>query len=288
MNAPRYSIVERQGRDKLGEGPVWLAARGEIAWVDILAPAIHRLNLKSGKIVSLFVEESIGWVLPCIRRESVVAGFRSGFWFLDLDTGERLHFGSPEADRPDNRLNDAKVDHLGRIWAGSKDDTDQRASGALYRIDADLSYKRMDDGYQVANGPTFSLDGSIMYHTDSAARTVYAFDIASDGALGPRREWLRFDDAWGFPDGMTTDAEGCIWIAHWDGGALSRFDPEARRIDCIELPTRNITSCAFAGEDLSRLFVTSSAIGQEDDPLAGALFEVKARVNGLAPHRFGG
>jgi len=281
-------IVERSTRDTLGEGPVWDAARGEVLWVDIVAPCLHRLILATGDVTSVPVAEPIGWVLPRAHGAGHVAGFSSGFYFLDVDTGARRRIGSPEADRPQNRLNDAKVDRAGRIWAGSKDDTDQSASGALYRLDPSLSWSRHDDGYGVTNGPTFSLDGHVLYHTDSAARTVYAFDLAADGTLSGKRIWLTFAEDWGYPDGMTTDAEGCIWIAHWGSARVSRFSPDGVLLRSVALPATNITSCVFAGERLDRLFVTSSTLGCEDEPHAGALFEIDPGTTGLPATRFAG
>jgi len=103
------TIVERQGRDRLGEGPVWDAVRGQLLWVDILAPCVHRLSVDSGRGTTLPVEEPIGWVAPRRDRPDFVAGFRSGFYFLDLETGARRLIGAPEADRPGNRLNDGWV-----------------------------------------------------------------------------------------------------------------------------------------------------------------------------------
>jgi sugar lactone lactonase YvrE len=281
-------IIKRPGRDRLGEGPVWDAVCGELLWVDILAPCFHRLNLASGRITTIGVEEALGWIAPREGRADYIAGFRSGFYVLDIETGARRLIGDPEPDRPDNRLNDAKVDPKGRLWAGSKDDTDRAASGALYRLDPSLSWTRCDDGYGVANGPTFSPDGRILYHTDSAARTIYAFDLHEDGSLSNRRVWLEFPEAWGYPDGMTTDAEGCLWVGHWGGGRLSRFAPYGALVRSITLPASNITSCAFGGVDLDRLFVTSSTIGKERERHAGALFEVEAGVRGLAAARFAG
>ncbi|QJU58322.1 SMP-30/gluconolactonase/LRE family protein [Sphingomonas sp. AP4-R1] len=279
-------IVERAVRDTLGEGPVWDPARGELVWVDILAPCVHRLSLEDGRVDTMPVDEPVGWVLPRAGATDFVAGFRSGFHFLDLETGARRAIGTPESDRPQNRLNDAKVDPMGRIWAGSKDDSDQLASGALYRLDPSLSWSRQDDGYGIANGPTFSPDGRTLYHTDSAARQIYAFDMARDGSLSGKRLWLTFEEEWGYPDGMTTDAEGCIWIAHWDGGRISRFSPDGVWRTSIALPASNITSCAFAGDRLDRLFVTSSTIGREDERHAGALFELAPGVAGLPPTLF--
>jgi D-xylonolactonase len=283
-----YSIVQRPSRDRLGEGPTWVGSRNELIWVDIEGHAVHRLRLSDDRVVTLAVGEVVGWVLPRAGTPGFIAGLKSGFALFDLDSGARELLGSPEPDRPDNRLNDAKVDSAGRIWTGTKDDSGRTHSGCLYRLDADHRWHAMDHGYGVTNGPTFSLDGSTLYHTDSAARTVFAFDLAEDGSISGKREWLRFEDAWGHPDGMCTDAEGCLWIAHWGGGRLSRFSPGGKYMRSIELPASNITSCAFAGADLSRLFVTSSWIDHEDEPHAGALFEVDAGVGGLPPVVFAG
>lgn len=283
-----YAVINREGRDRLGEAPIWDATRGELLWVDIVIPHVHRLALSGGGIRSLSVPEPIGWVLPRRGADNHVAGFRSGFHFLDVETGERDFIGAPEADRPQNRLNDAKVDSSGRIWAGSKDDLDKEATGALYRLDPSLKWARCDDGYGVANGPAFSPDGRTLYHSDSALRTIYAFDLEEDGTLTRRRTWRVFEEEWGYPDGMTTDADGCLWVAHWGGGRISRFAPDGVLIRSIRLPATNITSCAFAGERLDRLFVTSSTIGCEDEALAGALFEVETGAVGLQPTRFAG
>jgi sugar lactone lactonase YvrE len=276
------------GRDRLGEGPVWDAALGELLWVDIMGHAVNRLNLVTGGQGRLCLGEPVGWIIPRKDRSDYIIGLASGFATLDLSTGEVAAIGAPEPELPDNRMNDAKVDRWGRIWAGTKSDADAPGAGSLYMLDTDFVWHQMDSGYDVTNGPTFSLDGMTMYHTDSAARIIYAFDFRMDGSIGDRRIWLRFEDEWGYPDGMTTDADGCIWIAHWDGARISRFSPDGQLMRSIVLPARNITSCTFAGPKLDRMFVTSSTIGQEHDPYAGALFEVFPDAAGIEQPCFGG
>lgn len=286
----KYRIVARAERDTLGKGPLWSPSRGGLLWVDILGQGLRFLDLESGAIRRWAMPERIGWVIERRGSESLIAGLKSGFHDLDLegDSFSLRHFGSPEADRPDNRLNDAKADAHGRIWAGSKDDSDQAASGALYRLDPDRRWSRQDDGYGVSNGPAFSPDGAVLYHTDSAARTVHAFDLAADGTLSNKRPFIRFAEEWGYPDGMTTDAQGGLWIAHWDGGRISRFHPDGTLDRWIALPARNITSIAFAGPGLDRMFVTSAAQGDEGNEHAGVLFEVFAGATGLPAGQFAG
>lgn len=281
-------IIETPEKAILGEGPRWVARENALYWVDIMAPALHRLDLASGLVRSWGFDEPIGWIIEREGRGDFLVGLKSGFARLALDPFTLEPIGDPEPERPHNRLNDAKTDPAGRIWAGSKDDRDEEASGALYRLGRDLCWSRADDGYQVTNGPTFSVDGRVMYHTDSGRRTVYAFDLADDGTIAGKREWLRFEEEWGYPDGMTTDAEGGVWIAHWGGARLSRFFSDARLDRSIVFPAANITSCAFAGPKLDRLFVTSASLGDDEGGHAGALFEVDAGVCGVAARGFAG
>lgn len=275
-------------RAKLGEGPIYDPATDALYFVDIKGMRLHRLVLATAARQTWDMPELIGWVAPRASGNGLVAGFRSSFAFLQLDPLTIRPIGAPEADRINNRLNDAKVDARGRIWAGSMDDAETDASGALYRLDASLNWVRVDDGYGVANGPTFSPDGKTLYHADSAKRIVYQFDLAQDGTLANRRAFVKFHDDWGYPDGMTTDFEGGVWIAHWDGARISRFTPDGRLDRSIALPVSRPTSCAFAGAHMERLFVTSASIGRAEEPLAGALFEVQSGTRGAPVHPFAG
>jgi xylono-1,5-lactonase len=281
-------IIPREFRDTLGEGPVWSGSRNALLWVDIFGQLVHELELETGSITSWSVPERIGWIVEREGREDFVAGLKSGFAHLQLDPVSIRRIGNPEPDRPQNRMNDAKTDASGRIWAGSKDDSDQIASGALYRLDPDFTWSRQDDGYLVTNGPAFSPDGKTMYHNDSGRRTVYAFDINERGELSRKRVFVKFEEEWGYPDGMATDADGGIWIAHWGGGRISRFFPEGTLDRSVSIPAVNVTSIVFAGPELDRMFVTSAALGCENDPLAGALFEAETSVCGHPVRPFAG
>jgi len=256
--------------------------------VDIVGQRLWSLDLGSGETRHWDMPEPIGWVIEREGRDDFIAGFKSGFAVVGLDPLTIEPICDPEPDRSHNRLNDAKVDPAGRIWAGTKDDRDQEAIGALYRLDPDLSVSRHDDFYQVTNGPAFSPDGRYLYHNDSGARLVYRFELRDDGSLGEREIFIRFADEWGYPDGMTTDVDGGLWIAHWGGGRLSRFDPGGRLERSIHLPASNITSCAFAGDRLDRLFVTSASLGVDGEEKAGSLFEVEAGTRGLPAKAFAG
>ncbi|MDP9085684.1 MAG: SMP-30/gluconolactonase/LRE family protein, partial [Pseudomonadota bacterium] len=192
---------------------------------------------------------------------------------------------------PDSRFNDGKVDRHGRFWAGTMDDTEQASIGALYRLGADLHWNKVDDGYGVTNGPAFNRAGDIIYHTDSARRTIYRFALSPDGELGRREIFARFTGAEGYPDGMTVDAEDCLWVAFWDGWAVRRFSPAGEELAAIDMPVQRPTSVAFGGPELDRLYVTSARIGLDQaaiavQPSAGGLFMLQPGVSGIAERPF--
>jgi len=294
-------VVPREGRDILGEGPIWSRRRNAIYWVDIVGQRVNCLSLESEQVETWQMPEPIGWIIEREgerqgeregesqrERGGFIIGLKSGFATLSLDPFLIERIGNPEPDRLRNRLNDAKTDSAGNIWAGSMDLQETEPTGALYRLNSDLSWSRQDEGYVVANGPTFSPDGRTIYHTDSIKRTVFGFDLNASKDLADKRVFLQFEEAWGYPDGMATDAEGGIWIAHWGGGRLSRFLPDGHLDRAISLPATKITSCVFAGPKLERMFVTSASIESEEEALAGSLFEVDPGVRGAAVLPFAG
>lgn len=283
-----YWNIAAETSDRVGEGPVWIAAESALYWVDVLGANLRRLSLGDGTLRHWSMPEPIGFVVPRRNRTGFVAGLKSGFHLLTLDPYACAPISDPEAHVPDNRLNDGKVDAKGRLWAGTMAMTGDVPSGALYRLDPDRSCHTIDIGYLVTNGPAFSPDERRLYHADSPRRVIYRFRLDSCGALHAKEVFVRFSDEWGYPDGMTVDVEGCLWVAHWGGGRISRFDPAGKLDSAITLPVPNITSCAFAGEALDRLFVTSAREGCAGQRHAGALFEVSPGVAGLQPGAFDG
>lgn len=274
----------------LGEGPVWVAAEEALYWLDIKGLKLFRLR-DGGQVESWDTPFMVGSIAP--RARGFVAGTEHGFQLLDRPGGTWQAIGNPEAARPGYRFNDGKVDRQGRFWAGSMDKAEQEADGRLYRLDADRRWSAVDRGYSVTNGPAFSPDGSRLYHNDSGRQIVYAFDLAADGGLSHRRVIASFGEGQGYPDGMTVDAEGCLWIALWDGWCVRRLSPAGEVLREVRLPVQRPTSCAFGGPDLDQLFVTSARIGLDaaalrQQPQAGGLFRLDPGVTGLAERAFAG
>lgn len=277
----------------LGEGPVWNADEQALYWVDGLRPAIHRYFPLDGRQESFPVGEEIG----CIafgRKGEIIVGLRSGVAFLDLATGIVEVLATPETDRPGNRLNDGKCDSAGRFWVGSMDAGEEEPSGALYRIDGDRTITRMLDGMVIPNGIGWSLDGRTMYVTNSTEQVVMAYDFdGGSGGIDEGREFARIPRQHGMPDGLTVDAEDFVWSAHWGGGRVTRYDPGGKIDGVLSLPVANVTSCAFGGKDLDRLYVTTATFGLSEKelgalPMAGGLFEADVGVAGVPDARYAG
>lgn len=275
----------------LGEGPIWVASEQALYWLDIKGYRILRRS-NGGTVAA--------WETPfriCSLAPRAVGGFVAGTenGFALVDPAEDIYelIGDPEPDRATNRFNDGKVDREGRFWAGTMDDAEEQASGALYRLDQDRGWSRLDDGYGVTNGPAFSPDGRILYHNDSGRRTTFAFDVADDGSLANKRIFAHFQVADGYPDGMTVDSEGCLWIAFWDGWCVRRLSPEGEVLRIVELPVERPTSCAFGGAELDQLFITSARVGLNAEalaaqPHAGGLFVTRPGVIGIEERPFTG
>lgn len=287
-SSPDWQVVVRDHVDVLGEGVTWSAHGNCLLWVDILRPAICAYHPDSGECERWSMPEAIGWIIERRGRDDFVVGLKGGFAKCCLNPLSIERIGNPEPLMLQNRLNDACADRQGRIWAGTKNDRDEEPTGALYRLDTDLRWHRLDSGYVVANGPAFSVDGRTMYHTDSARRTIFSYRLSEDGTISDKREFIRFPPDWGYPDGMTVDANDGIWVAHWDGGRVSRFHPDGTLDRCVYLPVSRPTNCAFAGAELNRMFVTSASVGVIGEPLAGSLFEVMVDARGVPPNVFGG
>ncbi|MGL4314195.1 MAG: SMP-30/gluconolactonase/LRE family protein [Sphingomonas sp.] len=269
-------VVPRDRRDRLGEGLLWSAREQAVYWVDILGQHVHRLDLVNDMIASWSMPDTIGWLIER-ERGGFVAGLGRAFVALTLDPLSIATIAAPEPERSGNRFNDAMADAQGRIWAGSMPRNCEGTSGAFYRLDVDGSAHRLLDGYTITNGPAIG-DGH-MFHTDTALDTIFRHDIHDDGSLGPPVPYIRFQPGWGHPDGMTLDAEGCLWVACWGGSCVARFDPQGVRERTIALPTSQITNVVFAGDRLDRMFVSSAAQGV-DEAMAGALFEIDPGVRG--------
>lgn len=278
---------------ELGEGALWDEQTQRLYWVDILGRALHVYDPVSGENKTYDVGQLVGTVVLSDKGRVLLA-VQNGFARFDLDTGKLDILVDPEADKPDNRFNDGKCDPGGSFWAGTMHITASVPhAGGLYRLDSDLSVHTMLKDVSISNGIVWTADHKTMYFNDSSPRTVTAFDYdRATGTISNGRVVIQVPRELGVPDGMAIDSEGMLWIAHFYGGAVRRWNPStAQVIDTIKLPTSNITSCAFAGDNLDELYITTardslSEEQQEQEPYAGGLFRAKVGVRGTLTYRF--
>jgi len=280
----------------LGEGTCWSSRQQALYWVDILENTLHRCDATGGARASWRFEDTISAVAERREGPGLAVTLRRGLALFDPDTGTLKQLHEPEPERVANRFNDGKCDALGRFWGGTMDYGCEAPTGAWYRFDAQGHGTRAADvRWAVTNGPTWSLDGRTMYANDTLQREVVAWDFDLDtGAMARPRTWLRFDVHDGHPDGMTTDADGRLWIAHWGAACVTCHDPDtAEELLRVQLPTSHITNLAFGGPELRTLFITSARFGLSTaklavEPSAGALFAIDTDTHGLPANTFAG
>jgi sugar lactone lactonase YvrE len=279
--------LELDLRCALGEGPVWDDRAGDLVFVDILAGRVHRYDPARGSRRDYDVGAPVGAAVP--REDAgLVLAVRDGFATLDPASGAVERLARIALGPGEQRMNDAKADPAGRFWAGTLCDDGVRGGAALYRLEADGTVVRALAGVTVSNGLAWSADGRTMYYVDTPTGGVdaFAFDAGS-GTLGDRRRVV--DVTRGVPDGMTVDADGCLWVALFGGGAVHRYTPDGDLDRVIELPVSLVTSCAFGGAGLDVLYITTAShrlTGPE--PLAGALFSCRPGPRGLPSARYAG
>ena len=289
----------------LGEGPVWDVEEGCLYWLDgtgrrVGNPSIWRLDPRTGTTRNWSLGHDVGAL--ALRRERRRRA-RPGRWFLLLRFRRRRVSTSSRAsmqDQPRSRLNDGKCDRRGRFFAGGMDDKEELKICSLWRLDADLSVTRVDEGIICTNGPCWSPDDRTFYLADTFQGEYWAYDYdIATGSLANKRVFSEFKDDAGVADGSTIDEEGCVWNAQLISGDLVRYAPDGTVDRRIGMPVRNITSCMFGGDRLDELYVTSMArvkhpavhdlFAKEARPqfLAGSLFKVTGLgVRGLPEPRF--
>jgi sugar lactone lactonase YvrE len=280
-------------RSTLGEGPVWDDREQCVWWVDILGESIHRTDPASGRDDVIPVGQMVG-ALGLRERGGLIVAVRDGFVSVDPAGGRIERVADVEADRPDSRMNDGKVDPQGRFWAGTTDIDHRPGLGTLYRLDADHTVHPILADVTISNGLDWTSDGASMYFIDTPTRRVdrFSFDPVT-GSIDGRQTAVSIRPGAGGPDGMTIDAEDHLWVALWDGWAIERYAADGELELRVEVPAAQATSCAFGGPDLDVLFITTGrkdlpAGVISDQPHAGGLFACRPGVRGRPAHRYAG
>ncbi|OEJ28152.1 calcium-binding protein [Streptomyces agglomeratus] len=267
----------------LGEGPTWDAATGRLIWVDILSARIHTYEPVSGRRTVMATAQHVGAAKPRAGG-GLVVNLRDGIGLYGPDLAFSWLVRDPA---PGRRGNDAAVAPDGALWAGTMRYDEAPGGGGLTRIAPDGTAARAATA-AVSNGTGWSPDGRLMYYADSPTRRIDVFDVAGESVVN-RRAWVTIEEAAGYPDGLTVDADGCVWVALWDGAAIRRYTPDGRLDRTVALPVRRPTACAFGGAGLRDLYVTTARTGlTRPHPLSGSLLVVPDAGRGLPGTPFGG
>jgi len=281
-------------QDGLGESVFWHDAEATLMWIDFFGPTLHCCDVHAEYHVKSWTipgTRNVGSAVP-MADGRVLLALDDGLYAFDRETGRCEYIADPNDDRPGIAYNDAKVDRAGRYWVGTYDAAERAPRGVLYRMTSDGTVAVADTGYMVCNGPAFSPDNRILYFSDTVGRRLLAYDLDPEtGMPGIPRLFAEIEPDAGMPDGITVDAEGHVWCAHYGGSRVTRFAPDGVVARTIELPVPFVTSCCFGGGSLDTLYITTARSGLDEAalkaaPASGTLFAVEPGVAGIADRPF--
>lgn len=271
----------------LGEGPIWNYETNELYWIDIEGKYLHILEPSSKTNRSIPTPSRIGTVVP-IDSQRAIVGLQDGAYLVDTQSGEFSLHSPLDSANAATRLNDGKCDPAGRLWVGSMYMPQDKADGHLFMVDAQGNSTQKLDSVTISNGIVWTADKKTMYYIDTPTGKVRGFDYDNEtGEISNERTAVVIPEELGFPDGMTIDAEDKLWVGLWNGDAIVRFDPETGELlSRIDVPAHNVTACAFGGQNLDSLFITTARLDMtpeelEKYPDAGSVFVVVPGVKGV-------
>lgn len=271
---------------RVGEAPLWLPEPGVWLWLDLQGRQVHRYDPRTG--IDSVIAEGFAEDLACLARwteHAVLLVSVRGFHRLSLADGAVAHLPCP-IDLPEGTIfNDGKVDRHGGLWLGSSDAGEVAPIGRLWRI-AQGKVTEVAAGFTVSNGPAFAPDGRTAYFADTFGRRLLRFDLDAAGAPVAQSVLAEIDAAEGYPDGMTVDRNGTLYVGHWDGARISRWSAAGARLPDLSVPARNVTSLSFGGTDLRRVVVTTGGLfpgqsEQADLPWNGDLLAFTSITPGM-------
>ncbi len=272
----------------LGEGPAWDAKTQTLYWVDVLEKRIY-----AGSKLFLQLDDYVSCLAP--RKDGgLVITQRFGFWTFDPDSNKLFTLASPKGEPSNNRFNDGKCDPRGRFVAGTMDHNEQETSGSLYSLSPEGRLKKLLKDVRISNGIAWSPDCKTMYFIDTPTREVKAFEYDIEtGQIASPHVLIHFEDTFGWPDGMTTDTAGNLWIAMWGGARVTQWNSKGMLLEQFGVPALNVTSCAFGGPGMNELFITTARSGMDTAamkkyPQAGGVFRMETSLEGMPTFEFGG
>jgi len=289
-----YEKIEKVSsiRSELGEGPCWDEIEKTIYWVDIIKKNIHSYNFEKNIENTISLKKYVGSI-GLRKTGGLIAAIEDGFYFIN-EKSENIKLIKNVSGNINKRFNDGKVDALGNFWAGSVSLDEKQPIGRMYCLKSNLEMIELFNSITISNGIAWSLDNKKMYYIDTPTMSVDVFDFDIENSnLSHRRTLLKIPREIGYPDGMTIDIDDKLWIAHWGGYQVCRWDPDTKKIlERIKIPAKRVSCCSFGGNDLSDLFITTAKSGfteninETNDKDSGFLYKIPTKTIGLKSFRF--
>ena len=277
-------------KSTLSEGPLWVPSDRRLFWVDIEQMKIHSSNLV-GEHQVWSTKRKVSFIVPTQWPNVFIIGLQGELAKFNAQTGDIETLIKIESDKPNNRCNDAKADHLKRLWFGTMHIDCIPKQGALYCLNHNLILTKEIKDLTIANGMGWSKNNQWMYFIDSEDRNVKAFSLDDQGNLNDSRIIISAPKN-ELPDGMCVDSKGNLWVAFWGGARVGCYDSSTgQQLVEVKVPAPNVTSCTFGGDDLKTLFITTARQGLTEAqlnefPLSGSIFECRPGIDGSLPFAF--
>ena len=277
-------------RCTLGEGTLWIKEHNSIYFVDIKKKKICSFNIKNKKKKIFKVNKEIGFIAH-IKDHIFILGLQDELRIQNLKSKKILKSVKIEPNLRLNRINDGKTDPEGNLWFGTMDNLERKIeNGSLYKLDKNFKLIKVDKNYRITNGPAF-IDQYNFFHTDSPKKKIYKIKINKNNKIVSKKIFKKLSPEDGSPDGMTLDKNKNLWVAHFHGACISVFNSKAKLIHKVNFPAKNITNCAFGGQNNSVLYVTTATKGMSKAEMrkfsySGYLFSVKTNVKGVLQKKF--
>ena len=272
----------------LGEGPIWDAKTQSLYWLDIINKKIHH-----DADVLIKLDEYVGCIAPRANG-GLIFTQRASIWMLESDSIRTTLIATPDSEPTTTRFNDGKCDPRGRFLAGTMDLGESDPTGTFYSFDG-KSVTTLLNNVTISNGMAWSVDHKTLYYIDTPTREVRAFDYDLEtGAIANERIVIHVSESLGWPDGMTSDMQGNLWIAMWNGAKMTKWNPNTSElIDQISIPALNVSSCVFGGKNMNELYITTARKGMNASqlnqfPLTGGVFKLETNIEGMPTFEFAG
>ena len=256
---------------RVGESPLWLPERKVWLWLDLQGRCVHLYDpaAAADRVIARDLNEDLACLARWTPDAALLVSIR-GFHRLDIASGSVRPLACPIDLPPGTIFNDGKVDRHGTLWIGSSDAAESAPLGRLWRVSAG-QVTETAAGFTVSNGPAFAPDGCAAYFADTFGRRILRFALDAAGRPTSQATFATIATGDGYPDGMTTDSAGTLYVGHWDGSRISRHAPDGAALAPIPVAARNVTSLAFGGEAMCSAMVTTAVLfpGQEELAPAG-------------------